>query len=291
MISDQMFEDIVSPAYFSSRLMEPLAIIKSIFRDQNTWGNTVQGGKQMEEFMCSEIFSDLYFRHLMGIFMCNVLHVRIEAVVEVDSSGTSTPSVDLESETPMGPESTSSVTLSQSVHGKKSVSPEIVAAVILASPDCRERIEDVHGDLSVKNIGLASPNCGVAQSDSTDKETCVSESDKVSGIAVATIGLTQQSVAVLAVIEAPLDEKEEKEEEGEKGEMTLKRKKIVKKKNYGAGLFYLYSKLNHSCACNTVNQGGSEAEVTLIATADIPKGADSLDTPELYVTVLCFNVM
>lgn len=251
MISDQMFEDIVSPAYFSSRLMEPLEIIKSIFRDQSTWGNTIQGGEQMAEFMHSEIFSDIYFRHLMGIFMCNVLHVRIEAVIEVDSSGTSTPSADLEFDTSVDPGSMKSE--------MKSVTPEIVAAVILSTLDCQERIEDIHTDLALLKISLTDDG---------------SVAIVVPEMSVATAGLTPQSVSILGMSGAVIGGEEEKEVDAE--EKQLKRKKIVKKKNYGAGLFYLYSKLNHSCACNTVNQGGSEAEVTLIATADIPKGTTRL---------------
>jgi hypothetical protein len=203
MVSDSMFETIISPAYFSSRLEVPLGIIKSIFRDQSPWGNTVQGAERMETFLGSEIFSDFYFRHLMGVFMCNVLHVRIEAVV--DRSGTTTP-----------------VTLEKEVEKRS------------------EEIGMGEGGGGEGDVGVVN-------------------------------GLEDLLIRV---------EKGEVKEGAEKGAESVdsttptvfKLKSVIIKKNYGVGLFYIYSKLNHSCECNTVNQGGSEAEVSLIATVDILQG-------------------
>jgi hypothetical protein len=203
MVSDTMFETVISPAYFSSRLEVPLGIIKSIFRDQSPWGNTVQGAERMETFLGSEIFSDFYFRHLMGVFMCNVLHVRIEAVV--DSSGTTTPA-----------------TLEKEVE---------------------KRAEE----------------CGKGVEGGGKRDV-----DVVKGFEDLLLGV----------------EKGKGKEGGEKGaedvysttHTVIEKKAVIVKKNYGVGLFYIYSKLNHSCECNTVNQGGSEAEVSLIATVDIMQG-------------------
>ena len=41
----------------------------------------------METFACSEIFSEIYFRNIMGIFMSNVLHIRIEKGTEESKGG------------------------------------------------------------------------------------------------------------------------------------------------------------------------------------------------------------
>ena len=175
MISDVMFEEIISPAYFSSRLEKPLNIIKSIFGDPKPWGTSPKGIKGREIFLNSELFSEKYFRNLMGLFMCNVLHVRIEKLVE---------------------------------------------------KEVLDRILKIDG---------AEMDVDVVES---------SEVDKVHG------------------------------KEGSKKENEKECKKVAILKNFGAGLFSIYSMLNHSCECNTFNQGGDKAEVSLIASMDILKGKE-----------------
>lgn len=217
MISDSMFENIVSPAYYASRLEGPLEIIKSIFRDQMPWGNSAQGNDRMELFLGSEIFSELYFRHIMGVFMSNVLHIRIEAVV-----------VKIKSEI-----------------GEK-----------IAVVKCKNE------------IGL-----GVQ----IDEEL---EGGDIPDIDVGVLG------SVLGDLGG---------DGGAEGVESVE-KEVIVKKNYGAGLFHIYSKLNHSCCCNTVNQGGSRAEVSLIATMDIPKGEKNTEqrdtlTPYLSCLYLCLVII
>lgn len=186
LISDVMFEEIISPAYFSSRLETPLNIIKSIFGDPKPWGTSPKGIKGREIFLNSELFSERYFRNLMGLFMCNVLHVRIEKLVE------------------------------------KQVFDRIL------------KIDGVEIDVDV------------VESAEVEKE--VENIDNVQKI----------------------DGKEGGKKENEK-----ECKKVAILKNYGAGLFSIYSMLNHSCECNTFNQGGDKAEVSLIASMDILKGKEN----------------
>ena len=173
MISDEMFENLISPAYFSSRLERPLGIIKSFFKDPISWGSTVEGNERMEEFGNSEIFSEIYFRGMMGTFMSNVLHVRIETAV----------------------------------------------------------------------IGKGEEKYQEEQEEKGRGE-----------------------------VEEEEEEKEEVGDEKRKEKIEKINKSNEEKKNFGVGLFHLYSKLNHSCCCNTVNQGGSVAEVSLIATKNIAEG-------------------
>ena len=182
MISDVMFEEIISPAYFSSRLETPLNIIKSIFGDPKPWGTSRKATKGREIFLNSELFSEKYFRNLMGLFMCNVLHVRIEKLVE------------------------------------KEVFDKIL------------KIEGIEIDKDV--LDLSEVVKGVED---------IADVDKVDG-------------------------------KGEKKKTEKECKKVAILKNYGAGLFSIYSMLNHSCECNTFNQGGDIAEVSLIASMDILKG-------------------
>ena len=199
-----MFENIVAPAYYSSRLETPLEIIKSIFRDQNPWGLGLEGNRRMELFLDSEIFSGIYFRNIMGIFMSNVLHIRIE-------SETTTP-----------PE-------------------EVVEAG-------RERVgeKSEHVDPVTEKTAKSKSN-SMSQSDIKVEE----EVEEGAGVGVNDLPIpppTGEEVGVVVGVA------------------------VVPVKNYGAGLFTVYSKLNHSCCCNTVNQGGHRAEVSLIATEDIQQG-------------------
>ena len=200
LVSDEMFENIVAPAYYSSRLETPLEIIKSIFRDQNPWGLSLEGNRRMELFLDSEIFSGIYFRNIMGIFMSNVLHIRIESETsnkseaEAEAEGKETDVVD---------------PVTEKVAKSKSNS--------MSQSDIKveEEVEEGAG-VGVNDLPIPPP---------TGEEVGV-----VVGVAVVPV------------------------------------------KNYGAGLFTVYSKLNHSCCCNTVNQGGHRAEVSLIATEDIQQG-------------------
>jgi hypothetical protein len=185
MISDVMFEEIISPAYFSSRLETPLNIIKSIFGDPKPWGTSPKGIKGREIFLDSELFSEKYFRNLMGLFMCNVLHVRIEKLVE------------------------------------KEVFDRIL------------KIDGVEIDRDVL--------------ESSEVEN---EVDDITSIGKVDV-------------------------KGDKKENEKECKKVAILKNYGAGLFSIYSMLNHSCECNTFNQGGDKAEVSLIASMDILKGNEN----------------
>ena len=178
MISDEIFESVISPAYFSSRLESPLGIIKSFFADQTPWGSTLIKKEQMETFLDSEIFSESYFRGMMGTYMSNVLHIRIESEEN--------------------------------------------------QIDWKVGDREVHED-NYHNVDEI-VTIEVENNDRIKKNTELSKS-----------------------------------RDQEQGTLN-------NKKNFGVGLFHLYSKLNHSCCCNTVNQGGSEAEVTLIATSDIPMG-------------------
>ena len=231
-MSDTMFESVISPAYFSSRLETPLGIIKSIFRDQSPWGNTTVGAERMETFLGSEIFSDLYFRHLMGVFMCNVLHVRIEAVV--DRSGTNTP---------MTPENEVE---------KRGVDGGIG--------------EEEGGGEGGGGGGGGEVDAEIVQG---LKELLVGV-EKGEGVGVEGGG-GEKGVEDISV--API---------------LIQKKALRVKKNYGVGLFYIYSKLNHSCECNTVNQGGSEAEVSLIATVDILQGGKYVKYLYFYFSFFIF---
>jgi hypothetical protein len=197
MISDVMFEEIISPAYFSSRLETPLNIIKSIFGDPKPWGTSPKGIKGREIFLNSELFSEKYFRNLMGLFMCNVLHVRIEKLVE------------------------------------KEVFDRIL------------KIDGVEIDRDV-----------LKSSEIDKKVEDIANAEKVDG------------------------------KEGGKKENEKECKKVAILKNYGAGLFSIYSMLNHSCECNTFNQGGDKAEVSLIASMDILKGKENKKT----ISVTCVEL-
>ena len=181
MISDEIFESVISPAYFSSRLESPLGIIKSFFTDQIPWGCTLVEKEQMEMFLDSEIFSDSYFRGMMGTYMSNVLHIRIE--------------------------------------------------------NEQNRID--------RKVGGSDGHSDNHDVDVDDDEKATKDGENNHRIDKT----------------ADFFESEEQEQDI-----------LNDRKNFGVGLFHLYSKLNHSCSCNTVNQGGSEAEVTLIATSDIPMG-------------------
>ena len=210
MISDVMFEEIISPAYYSSRLETPLNIIKSIFGDPKPWGTSPKGIKGREIFLNSEIFSEKYFRNLMGLFMCNVLHVRIEKLIVVDG------------------------------------------------------IKDNNGtEIKIENHDNNENVTDTKKSGEKDVQKNVYENDKKS----------------------EFNKKNENENENENGngnenenenENGKECKKIKVLKNYGAGLFTIYSMLNHSCECNTYNQGGDKAEVSLIASMDILKGKSYL---------------
>lgn len=198
MISDVMFEEIISPAYFSSRLETPLNIIKSIFGDPKPWGTSPKGIKGREIFLNSELFSEKYFRNLMGLFMVNVLHVRIEKLIE------------------------------------KEVFDRIL---------------------------------------------------KIDGVEVDKDAL--QSFEIEKVVEDIDNVEKEDGKEGEKKEDEKECKKVAILKNYGAGLFSIYSMLNHSCECNTFNQGGDKAEVSLIASMDILKG--NTINVLIHITVVEWN--
>ena len=192
MISDVMFEEIISPAYYSSRLETPLNIIKSIFGDPKPWGTSPKGIKGREIFLNSEIFSEKYFRNLMGLFMCNVLHVRIEKLIVLDG--------------------------------------------IEENDGTEIKTENHDNNKTVTDTKKTSEKEGEKNVHTNDKEN---ENDNESG------------------------------NENEDGKEC---KKIKILKNYGAGLFTIYSMLNHSCECNTYNQGGDKAEVSLIASMDILEG-------------------
>ena len=192
MISDVMFEEIISPAYYSSRLETPLNIIKSIFGDPKPRGTSPKVITGREMFLNSDIFSEKYFRNLMGLFMCNVLHVRIEKLIVFDG------------------------------------------------------IEDSDGkEVKTENHDNNKNNTDMKITTEEEGEKKVHKYDKKN------------------------EDDDESENENEDGK-ECKKMKILK--NYGAGLFTIYSMLNHSCECNTYNQGGDKAEVSLIASMDILKG-------------------
>ena len=213
MISDAMFEEIISPAYYSSRLETPLNIIKSIFGDPKPWGSSPRGIQGREIFLNSEILSEKYFRNLMGLFMCNVLHVRIEKLIVVDS------------------------------------------------------IEDNKGtEIKIENYDNNENVTDIKKTDEKDGQKNVHENGKKCGI--------------------KNNNKNKNENENENENQDGKEcKKIKVLKNYGAGLFTIYSMLNHSCECNTYNQGGDKAEVSLIASMDILKGKSSNLIDQLLVRV------
>jgi hypothetical protein len=80
-IPDEMFNNLIGPAYFSSRLENPLKIIQSIFEENIIWDEYL--GKK-NAFLDSEIFTELYFRRVMGMFMSNTLAIRIEGDDNMD---------------------------------------------------------------------------------------------------------------------------------------------------------------------------------------------------------------
>jgi hypothetical protein len=74
-IPDDMFNNLIGPAYFSSRLENPLKIIQSIFEENEIWDEYLE---KKNVFLESEIFTEFYFRRVMGMFMSNTLTIRIE---------------------------------------------------------------------------------------------------------------------------------------------------------------------------------------------------------------------
>ena len=83
-VDQNMFENLLFPAYFSSHLEYPLQIIKDIFllcSDQIVWEKDINDQTSTfnysQDFVNSPIFSDLNFSKLMGTFAVNCLSVYI----------------------------------------------------------------------------------------------------------------------------------------------------------------------------------------------------------------------
>eukprot|EP00596_Hydrurales_sp_CCMP1899_P010663 CAMPEP_0119051180 /NCGR_PEP_ID=MMETSP1177-20130426/72883_1 /TAXON_ID=2985 /ORGANISM="Ochromonas sp, Strain CCMP1899" /LENGTH=330 /DNA_ID=CAMNT_0007030299 /DNA_START=985 /DNA_END=1977 /DNA_ORIENTATION=+ len=74
-IPDDMFNNLIGPAYFSSRLENPLKIMKLIFEENIIWDANLE---KKNVFLDSEIFTEFYFRRVMGMFMSNTLTIRID---------------------------------------------------------------------------------------------------------------------------------------------------------------------------------------------------------------------
>ena len=77
-VDEEMFATMIAPAYFSSHLEVPLELIKEIMSNEDCWGTGVDGRRQADIFVNSEIFQPLFFRELMGSFAINNLEVRIQ---------------------------------------------------------------------------------------------------------------------------------------------------------------------------------------------------------------------
>ena len=77
-VDEDIFERMIGPAYVESHLAAPLALIKSIFRnDAVPWGDGDVGRARMDAFVDSPIFEPQFFKELLGTFSVNNLEVRI----------------------------------------------------------------------------------------------------------------------------------------------------------------------------------------------------------------------
>lgn len=74
-IDENIFSNIIYPAYYAAHLKTPLALIHSILSEMEPW----QGYDQevAQTFLSSEIFSASFFASLMGTFICNNLEIEI----------------------------------------------------------------------------------------------------------------------------------------------------------------------------------------------------------------------
>jgi len=71
-----LFNDLIAPAYFDSNLAIPLERIKIIFDSNKLWKSIDHDRKVV--FLQSEIFSETFFRSLVGTMVINNLQVKVQ---------------------------------------------------------------------------------------------------------------------------------------------------------------------------------------------------------------------
>ncbi len=76
-VNDDLFHNIIAPAYFVSYLNGGYEIIKEIMKDPSSWKSHDANDELLTKFMSSDIFSESYFRNIMGAFLSNNLEIKI----------------------------------------------------------------------------------------------------------------------------------------------------------------------------------------------------------------------
>ncbi len=87
---EDMFKNLLRPAYFSSHLEHPHSIARRVLSNASAWGKGNEAYQQ--EFLSSNVMSGEYFSSLCGIFVSNNLQIKIvgeglEADSEADGTG------------------------------------------------------------------------------------------------------------------------------------------------------------------------------------------------------------
>lgn len=81
-VDEELFASLIAPAYFRSYLEEALELFESYFNSATIrvfWGDQEGegGGGRCEEFLGSELFTENFFRHIIGAFASNCLEIKV----------------------------------------------------------------------------------------------------------------------------------------------------------------------------------------------------------------------